>query len=145
MHKHSEIRPLAFTPKQMYDLVLDIEKYPEFLPWCDALRILSHNNNEITAQMCVGFKGITERFTSRVVYDGNNHTIFVYYENGPFKFLKNRWIFKPINDTQCQVDFYIEFEFKSKIIDKIMTPFFATAVEKMVQAFEQRAVNLYTK
>ncbi len=144
MHKHTETRRLLFRPDQMYALVLDIEKYPEFLPWCDALRITSHTPNTLTAQMCVGFKGITERFTSRVEYDENTHTIEVYYQDGPFKYLRNTWVFIPDGDTACGVHFNIEFEFKSKILDKIMTPFFATAVQKMVQAFEQRAKDLYS-
>ena len=143
MPKHTEIRPLPFSAAQMYQLVLDIEKYPEFLPWCDGLRILTHTKNQITAQMCIGFKGRTERFTSRVVYNADTHTIEVYYRDGPFKHLHNTWIFKPDGDTQCQVDFHIEFEFKNRILDKILTPLFGNAVEKMVQAFENRAEQLY--
>lgn len=142
MHKHSENRNLPFTPQQMYDLVLDIEKYPEFLPWCDAIRIVSHTDTIITAQMCVGFKGITERFMSQVTYDNDTHKILVEYLDGPFKFLHNHWIFTK-HENGCTVDFHIAFAFKSKILDKLMTPFFANAVEKMVQAFEHRAGVLY--
>ena len=142
MHKHSEVRILPFTAQQMYDLVLDIEKYPEFLPWCNALQIVSYTDTVITAQMCVGFKGITERFISQVTYDNTDYNILVKYIDGPFKFLNNQWIFTE-HKNGCTVDFHIAFAFKSRILDKLITPLFSGAVEKMVQAFEHRAGVLY--
>lgn len=142
MHKHRQQKIVPFSPQHMYDLVCDIEAYPDFLPWCDALRIISKQEREIVAQMCVGFKGITERFTSRVISVENPYEILVMYEDGPFKTLLNTWKFHE-HLNGCKVDFYIEFAFKNRMLDMVMAPFFNTAVETMVQAFEQRAEYLY--
>ncbi|MGB1361485.1 MAG: type II toxin-antitoxin system RatA family toxin [Alphaproteobacteria bacterium] len=143
MYNYSDIKQMDFSAEQMYQLVKDIEKYPEFLPWCDGLRIKSQNDTEVVADMVVGFKSISEKFTSRVNFDEADKKIIVRYEDGPFKSLENNWRFEE-NDNGCLVHFDISFEFKSKLLDMVMSPVFEKIVGKMVSAFEQRAKDLYS-
>ena len=142
MYKYSDIKQMEFSADEMYQLVKDIEKYPEFLPWCDGLRIKSQAYNEIIADMIVGFSSISEKFTSRVNFDDENKKIIVRYEDGPFKSLENQWFFEDLGDN-TKVHFNIEFEFKNKFLDMAMAPVFEKVVKKMVSAFEDRAKNLY--
>lgn len=141
MPTHAEKRVLPHTPEQMYQLVADIEKYPQFLPWCVALRIKSREHNLLLADMMIGFKMIREKFTSRVTLTPGQR-VDVAYEDGPFKYLNNHWIFDPHEDG-CEIDFYVDFEFKSKILQKVMGAVFNEAVQLMVNAFEKRAKKLY--
>ena len=142
MPRHAERRPLHHTPEQLFDLVADVDRYPEFLPWCTGVRIRQRSESLLVADLVIGFKGITERFTSRVVLDRANLEITVTYEKGPFKYLKNHWKFEPTVQG-CIVDFFVEFEFKSRILDKLIGMVFTEAVRKMVAAFEYRADVLY--
>jgi coenzyme Q-binding protein COQ10 len=142
MPTHAEKRVLPYTPEQMYDLVADIEKYPEFLPWCLAARIRKREGNVVYADLIIGFKMIRERFTSRVTLSPPDR-IDVSYTEGPFSYLNNHWIFIPTENGGCLIDFYVDFEFRSKMLQKIIGVLFNEAVRRMVAAFETRARDLY--
>lgn len=142
MPTHAEKKVLPYTPEQMYRLVADVEKYPEFLPWCLAARIRRREGNVMYADLVIGFKMVRERFTSRVELDEPGRRIDVQYTEGPFQYLNNHWIFTPHERGVC-VDFYVDFEFRSKMLQKIMGVLFNEAVRRMVQAFETRADQLY--
>jgi coenzyme Q-binding protein COQ10 len=146
MPRHSEQRQLPYRADQMFDLVADVRRYPEFLPWCRAARIRSSTESELMADLVIGFKGITERFTSRVALHRDDRLIVVTYEDGPFKYLTNRWEFIPTDDdTACIVDFYVDFEFRSRFLQRMIGLVFTEAVKRMVAAFETRADALYEK
>ena len=142
MPTHSEKRKVPHTRRQMFDLVADIEKYPEFLPWCLSLRINDKEGDDIIADMVIGYKMFREKFRSKVELIGENQ-INVTYEDGPFKFLKNTWLFHEEEDGSCVIDFFIEFEFKSKFLENMIGAVFTDAVKIMVQAFEKRAALIY--
>jgi coenzyme Q-binding protein COQ10 len=141
MHRHTERRVLPFTPAQMYDLVADIEKYPQFLPWCSGARIRERRDNLVVADLMISFKIYRERFTSKVTLQAPDRIDTVFSE-GPFKHLQNRWVFLP-DPGGCLIDFFVEFEFKSKLLDKLISVLFNEAVHRMVKAFEGRAQALY--
>jgi len=141
MPSHTERRPMPYTPEQLFDLVADVDRYPEFLPWCVATRIRQREEKELIADMVIGFKMFRESFTSRVTLK-RPHTIDVSYENGPFKYLENHWIFEP-NNNGCVIDFSVKFEFKSRLLEKAIGAVFQEAVHRMVGAFETRADVLY--
>lgn len=143
MPTHAEERHSPFTPTQLFDLVADIERYPEFLPWCIAARIKRRDGNQIWADLIIGFKMVRERFTSRVTLDRANHRIDVAYTEGPFRHLNNHWIFKPAPDGGTIIDFYVDFEFRSLLLQKVIGALFGEAVRRMVGAFEARAKTLY--
>ncbi|HEX3970839.1 MAG TPA: type II toxin-antitoxin system RatA family toxin [Stellaceae bacterium] len=142
MPTHAEKKLLPYTREQLFDLVADIERYPEFLPWCVGARIRERNGNEILGDLLIGYKMVRERFTSRVVLSPPDR-IDVSYSEGPFKYLNNHWLFLPQSDGKCLIDFYVDFEFRSKMLQKIMEMFFNEAVKRMVSAFEARAHQLY--
>ena len=142
MPTHAEKKLLPYTPEQMYALVADIERYPDFLPWCLGARIRKREGNVVFADLIIGFKMVRERFTSRVELDEPGRRIDVQYTDGPFQYLNNHWIFEP-HEQGCIVDFYVDFEFRSKMLQKIMGMLFNEAVRRMVQAFEGRAHQLY--
>jgi coenzyme Q-binding protein COQ10 len=141
MPTHAESRFLLVAPENVFDLVADIGSYPEFLPWCVGARILKREGNVITADLMVGFKMFRETFTSEVTLDRANR-IDVRYIKGPMRHLSNSWVFVPRNGG-TQVDFFIDFEFKSAILRKVMQPLFHEAVRRMVEAFSERAKKLY--
>jgi coenzyme Q-binding protein COQ10 len=141
MPTHAEKRFVPYTAREMYDLVVDVEKYPQFLPWCLASRIKKREGNVFFADLVVGFKMIRERFTSRVTQTSGER-IDVAYTEGPFHYLNNHWIFEPADDG-CMIDFYVDFEFRSAFLQKIMGSLFNEAVRRMVQAFDKRAEQLY--
>ncbi len=142
MPTHAEIRRLPYSREQMFDLVADVERYPEFLPWCVACRIKRRESpNAFTADLMIGFKMFRERFTSRVEFD-RPQRIDVSYQQGPFRYLNNHWRFDETEDG-CAIDFYIDFEFKSKTLKKMIGTLFNEAVRRMVNAFENRALALY--
>lgn len=143
MPTHTEKRHLPHPPEQLFDLVADVGRYPEFLPWCVAARVLSRSDTEMVAELAIGFKGIRERFTSRVALDRPNMKIDVEYENGPFKYLENHWHFEPDGAGGCKLDFYVDFEFRSRLLEMLIGKLFDEAVRRMVRAFEQRADALY--
>ncbi len=139
---HAEKRVLPHTPEQMFDLVADIEKYPDFLPWCASTRIRERAGDVIVADVEIGFKIFRERFTSKVTLD-NPRRIDVAYSHGPFKYLNNRWIFNEMEDGKCEVDFFVDFEFRSRLLQGMIGPVFCEAVRIMVSAFRKRAKDLY--
>lgn len=142
MHTHAEKRVLPHTATQMFDLVVDIEKYPEFLPWCTGARILERKDNTITAEVGIGYKLIRETFVSIVTYQSPNR-VNVKYERGPFRHLNNHWVFKDLPNNSCEVDFYIDFAFKNTLFQQPMQYFFNELVNVMINAFEKRAEQLY--
>lgn len=141
MPKHTETRHLPYTPEQMFALVADIARYPDFLPWVQATRILKTEGNIVTADMIVGFKMVRERFTSRVTLTPSS-TVHVEYISGPLKYLKNDWEFKAA-DGGCSIDFSVDFEFKNKMFERLAGMFFHEAFRRMVSAFETRAAAVY--
>jgi len=146
MPTHAEKRVLPYTPEQLFDLVADIEKYPEFLPWCVATRIRERKgepgSETLISDMVIGFKMFREKFTSKVVCD-KPQRIDVTYTEGPFKYLNNHWVFEPAGEGKCEIDFFVDFEFKSKLFQKAIGVVFNEAVKKMISAFEKRADTLY--
>lgn len=142
MPTHAERRFLPYSPKQLYDLVADVERYPEFLPWCIAARIREQGGDRIVADLVIGFKMFRERFTSRVRLNPDALRIDVAYTEGPFKYLTNHWVFEAHPDG-CTIDFYVDFEFRSRLLQKVVAVLFEEAVRRMVGAFEARARDLY--
>jgi coenzyme Q-binding protein COQ10 len=143
MITHAEQRVLGYRAEQLFDLVADIERYPEFLPWCIGARIRERHDHLLVADLIIGFKMIRERFTSRVKLDRPRMLIEVTYADGPFKHMANRWHFEPTADGGCRIDFYVEFEFRSAMLQKLIGVLFHEAVRRMVSAFETRARQLY--
>jgi coenzyme Q-binding protein COQ10 len=152
MPTHAEQRVLPYSPKELYDLVADIERYPEFLPWCIAARVRRQEDNVIHADIVIGYKVLREKFTSRDtltppgVDESGRETagrIDVAYLEGPFRYLNNHWIFEPTPDGGCRIDFYIDFEFHTRIFQKLMAALFNEAVRLMVSSFANRARDLY--
>ena len=142
MPRHSERRVLAYSPEQLYKLVSEVERYPEFLPWCIAARVRRRENNLMVADLVIGFKMVRERFTSHVKLDPAGRQIDVSYAEGPFKYLDNHWVFED-HPEGCVIDFYVDFEFRSRLLQKMMEALFHEAVRRMVRAFEARAHDLY--
>jgi len=153
MPTHSENRVLPFSAQQMFDLVLDVTHYPEFLPWCVATRVKSKDagdNGQMVADMAVGFKMLQERYTSRITFEspgaygegGGEGHIHVTDVGGPFKRLETDWRFRPHADG-CEVDFEIDFAFSSKLLESVMCGVFTDAAHKMMQAFVTRAEAVY--
>ena len=141
MPTHAEKKILRYSPEQMFDLVADVRRYPEFLPWCVGARVLSRNDEELIADLTIGFKMFRETFRSRVALDRPGH-IHVAYENGPFRYLNTHWRFHPAPQG-CEVDFFVDFEFRSRILQMAIGVVFNEAVRLMVRAFERRALVLY--
>jgi len=139
---HAEQRVVPYTPEQMFDLVAGVERYPEFLPWCLASRVRSRQDNTITADLVIGFKMIRERYTSRVVLD-RPRRIDVEYLEGPLKRLANHWSFLPHESGGTLVDFYVDFEFRSRVLQSLIGVLFHEALRRLVAAFEARARQLY--
>ena len=139
---YEEKKFLPHTPQQMYQLVQAVEDYPQFLPWCTGIRIRERGDDYRVVDMLVGFKGISECYTSRVNLQPDIPRVDIDYMDGPFKHLYNHWHFMPA-DGGCTVDFRIEFEFKSKIMSGILSPFFSDVAKTMVSAFESEAGKLY--
>lgn len=137
-----ETRRLPYSAEQMFDLVADVARYPEFLPWVIGTRIRSNSESEMVAEMLVGFKALREKFTSRVE-KRRPHEIKVHYLDGPLRDLNNDWRFKPLADGGCEVDFSVQFTFRNRIFEALAGQYFDRAFRKMVGAFETRAQELY--
>jgi coenzyme Q-binding protein COQ10 len=134
----------------MFDLVADAEKYPQFLPMCEALTIRSRTEQEngvivLIAAMTVAYKIIRETFTTRATLDRNNLKVLVEYLDGPFKRLQNRWAFHPLGEGACEVEFFIDYEFRSRTLAMLMGALFDTVFRKYAAAFEQRADEIYRR
>lgn len=147
MPTHAEQRTLPYTPEQLFTLVAEVEKYPQFLPWCIGSRITKREAEEngmsvFYADLVIGYKMAREKFGSKVTLDEPNH-IHVEYLSGPMKHLSNHWRFIREPDGSCTIDFYVDFEFKSALFQSLIEVFFNKAVTKMVEAFEARAQELY--
>jgi coenzyme Q-binding protein COQ10 len=142
MPTHAEHRYLPYSPGQLFDLVADIESYPEFLPWCLACRVRKREGHVVTADLVIGFKMLRERFTSRVTLDRPGR-IDVTYIDGPLRYLNNHWIFEPAPDGGCVIDFYVDFEFHSRLLQRMIGVLFHEAVARMVSAFDRRAHAVY--
>jgi coenzyme Q-binding protein COQ10 len=140
--QHSENRFVPYTSEQMFDLVADVERYPNFLPWCVATRIKSREGDNFTADLIAAFGAFREQFTSRVHLDRPAMTITVEYLDGPFEHLMNRWHFEGV-DGGSMVHFDIDFAFKSKMLEKLISGVFTRAVVKMASSFDERAHALY--
>ncbi len=141
------VRPVGHSPAQMFALVADVERYPEFLPLCEDLRILRRVQSgegieTLVAAMAVGYKAIRESFTTRVTVDHPRLRITVEYVDGPFRYLENRWSFRQ-TPGGCDVEFYINYEFKSFALGLLMGSMFDKAFKKFTQAFEERADDIY--
>ena len=142
MPKHSETRALPYSPEQMFDLVADVARYGEFLPWVSAIRVRSNSATQMVADMIVGFKGLRETFTSKVEKVRPNE-IHVDYVDGPLKYLRNDWRFRPDGEGKCLVDFSVDFAFKNRVFEMLAGQVFDRALRKMIGAFETRAAELY--
>ncbi|RDL51958.1 Persistence and stress-resistance toxin PasT [Ensifer sp. M14] len=136
------------TADQMFDLVADVEQYPQFLPLCEALTVRSRKERDgkvlLLADMTVGYKAIRETFTTQVLLNKAERVIEVKYIDGPFKYLDNRWRFEPAGEGQSAVHFYIDYEFKSRILGALMGSMFDRAFRMFSDAFEKRADKIYT-
>lgn len=136
------------SAEQMFDLVADIERYPEFLPLCEALTVRSRKERDgkvlLLADMTVGYKAIRETFTTQVLLNKAERAIDVKYIDGPFKYLDNRWRFEPSGERQSVVHFDIDYEFKSRILGALMGSMFDRAFRMFSDAFEKRADSIYS-
>lgn len=148
MPQFSNKRRVKHTADQMFDLVADIERYPEFVPLCQRLKIVQRTQNAdgtetIVADMTAAYKLIHESFTSRVTLDRANRQILVEYLRGPFSRLQNRWAFAPCDEESCEVSFFISYEFKSRMLALLMGSMFDMAFQRFAAAFEKRADAVY--
>ena len=141
MPRHAEAKKVAYRPDQMFDLVADVAQYPKFLPWCVGARIRSRNVSEIIADLTIGFGPFHETFTSRVTLDRPGE-INVRYENGPFRYMRNIWRFLP-DPGGCEIDFFVDFEFKNRVLQAAIGAVFHETVRMMVNAFLRRAREVY--
>jgi coenzyme Q-binding protein COQ10 len=142
MPSHHERRELPHSAAQMYDLVADVRRYPEFLPWVSAIRVRSESESEVLADMIVGFKSLKETFSSRVLKTPTTQ-IVVDYLDGPLKHLHNQWKFEDIVSGGSIVDFSVDFSFRNAMFEAIAGQFFDSALRKMTGAFIDRADELY--
>jgi coenzyme Q-binding protein COQ10 len=148
MPRHSETRNLPYSARQMYDLVADVARYPEFLPWTAAARIRSvtpraDGSEVLEADLVISFKVFRERFGSRVVLWPGTMRIDTEYLDGPFKFMRSNWAFTDRADGGCDVAFFVDFEFRNAILQKLIGVVFDEAMRRVVRAFEARAAELY--
>ncbi len=149
MPQHKDSRILPYTADQMYALVADIERYPEFLPWNAAARIRTRRpgpeagSELVEADLVISFKVFRERFGSRVTLWPQQKRIDTEYLDGPFKYLKSGWSFADLPHGSCKVDFFVDFEFRNAILGKVIGVVFGEAMSRIVRAFEDRARALY--
>lgn len=150
MPQFSNKRRVRHSASQMFDLVADVERYPQFVPLCQSLRVRQRTTNPdgtetIIADMGVSFQLVRENFTSRVTLDRENLRILVEYLKGPFSKLQNRWTFDPKGENACDVNFFIAYEFRSRMLAVLMGAMFDAAFQKFASAFEKRADAVYGK
>jgi coenzyme Q-binding protein COQ10 len=141
MPTHAEHQTVAYRPEQLFDLVADVGRYPEFLPWCVGARVRSRTETELVADLTIGFGPFRESFTSRVSLDRPGE-IRVRYQDGPFRYLNNNWRFSP-DPRGCKVAFFVDFEFRSRLLQAAIGVVFNEAVRRMVNAFLRRARTIY--
>ena len=141
MPTYADRKLVGYTPEQMFDLVADVDRYPDFLPWCVGAKVKTRTETLLHADLTIGFGPFRESFTSRVELE-RPHRIRVQYENGPFRYLNNQWVF--IADPRgVQVDFWVDFEFRSRMLQRAIGVVFNEAVKRMVGAFLKRAREIY--
>jgi coenzyme Q-binding protein COQ10 len=150
MPQFSTSRPVKHSAGEMFDLVADVERYPEFVPLCHSLKIRQRTpgpdgTEVVIADMTVSFKLVRESFTSRVTLDRPNLKIMVEYLKGPFSNMENRWSFESRSETDCDVGFYLSYEFKSRMLAMLMGTMFDAAFQRFAAAFEKRANAVYRK
>src|ERR1700690_628109 len=148
MPHFSTKRRVRHSAAQMFDLVADGENYPEFVPLCSALRVKSRADKGngvavLVADMTVAYKMIRQTFTSRVTLDRPQLKILVEYVDGPFRHMQNRWAFHPVGENACDVEFFIDYEFRSRTLALLMGAMFDTVFHKFSAAFEKRADQVY--
>jgi len=147
MPKFETSRPNRHSADQMFELVADVEKYPEFLPLCTGLVVRSRKERDgkalLVADMTVGYKAIKETFTTQVLLNRQDHIIDVKYIDGPFRYLDNRWTFTENGQGGCSVGFFIDYEFKSRVLGALMGSMFDRAFRMFTEAFEKRADTIY--
>lgn len=147
MHVYETRHTIPHSADDMFALVADVERYPRFLPLCEELKLKRRERrgekDVLIATMVVGYNLIRESFTTEVTLDPGARAIEVHYLDGPFSFLENRWIFIPITPESCEVDFYIRYSFRSRLLERLIGSLFAKAVRKYTDAFEARADQLY--
>ena len=147
MHVFEIKHTVAHSADDMFRLVADVESYPKFLPLCEALKLKRRETRDgkevLTATMVVGYKLIRESFTTEVVLDPDAHSIVVHYLDGPFSYLENRWSFRPLTSKACEIDFYIAYSFRSRLLERLMGGLFDKAVRRYTTAFEERADAIY--
>jgi coenzyme Q-binding protein COQ10 len=141
MPTHAERRVVPYRPDQLFDLVADVERYPQFLPWCVATRVRHRTERELLADMTIGFGPFRESFATRDFLD-RPRSVRVRYEIGPFRYLNNQWDFRPHPDG-TEVAFFVDFEFRSRILQAAIGVVFNEAVRRMVNAFRKRAQEVY--
>ncbi len=141
MPRHAETKLVPYRPDQLFDLVADVGRYPQFLPWCVGAVVKSQTEVNMVADLVIGFGPFREGFTSRVALD-RPALIRVRYENGPFRYLTNQWKFSP-DPRGCKVDFFVDFEFRSRLLQAAIGVVFNEAVRRMVNAFHKRARDVY--
>ena len=149
MPQFSTKRRVHHSASNMFDLVADVEKYPEFVPMCAAMHVRHVTDKGegvtvMTAAMTVAYKMIRQSFTSRATLDKPNLKILVEYLDGPFSRMQNRWVFYPQGDGACDVEFFIDYEFRSRTLAVLMGAVFDTVFRRMAAAFEQRADRVYS-
>ncbi len=147
MTTHSQTKRLPYTARQMYDLVADVERYPEFLPWCAAARVRKLEPEDygklMIADLVISFKVFRERFGSRVELHETDMKIVTEYIDGPFKYLKSVWRFADLADGASEVSFHVDFEFRNVVLQRAIGLVFNQAMQRIVSAFESRAAALY--
>lgn len=141
---HTECQLSPYSPSQLFDMVVDVEKYPEFLPWCRAARVMNRTEHEFLGELVISFAHITENYTSRVVLNKQAGTIDVTMVKGPFEHLTNNWKFTAM-ENGTKIDFALDFKFHSRILEKLIGSLFSKATAKMVTAFKERSNHLYGK
>lgn len=142
MPRHTEKRILPYSPEQLFDLVADVGRYQEFLPWVAATRIRSDSDTEMVADLIVGFKALKETFTSKV-RKSRPHEIEIDYVDGPLKYLHNSWKFRAVGAGATEMDFCVDFAFRNRLFEAIAGQMFDRALRRMIGAFEERARALY--
>ena len=150
MPTFSNKRRVRHSAADMFDLVADVEHYPEFVPMCRAMKVRQRTAAEegvetVVADMTVSFKLVRETFRSRVTLDRPKLQILVEYLQGPFSHMQNRWTFRPLDDRSCEVEFFIDYEFKSRMLGMLMGSVFDAAFSRFAAAFEKRADAIYGK
>ncbi|MBI1239543.1 MAG: type II toxin-antitoxin system RatA family toxin [Alphaproteobacteria bacterium] len=142
-------RVVPHSAERMYGLVADVERYPDFLPWCAALRVLSRRPGDdgetLDAEMMIAYRGLHERFTSRVTLRPQAHEIQVEYLDGPFLNLANQWRFEPLGPLACRVHFRLEYAFRSRVLGTLAGRVMGPVFERMADAFQARADALYAE